>query len=134
MTPVLCLATAIFFEARGEPLEGKLAVAQVVLNRVESPRWENDICGVVFEGSQFSFTHDGKSDNIYRYKNVLEKRAATRAVEIAEAVLSGEVSLGVTSTHYHTIHINPYWTEVYELDGRIGNHIFYTCSEEERNC
>ncbi len=65
-----CLATAIYFEARGEPEEGQLAVAQVVLNRVKNPAYPNTICGVVYQNKtkrnrcQFSFACDGRSDRI----------------------------------------------------------------------
>src|SRR5690606_8644563 len=55
-----CLAGAIYFEARGEPLEGQLAVAQVIVNRAESPRFPDDYCGVVTQRSQFSFVRNGR--------------------------------------------------------------------------
>jgi len=48
MTPMMCLAAAIFFEARDQPIDGQRAVADVVMNRVESNRWPDGICGVVF--------------------------------------------------------------------------------------
>jgi spore germination cell wall hydrolase CwlJ-like protein len=59
-----CLAVAVFFESRSQPIEGQYAVAEVVMNRVESDRWPNTICDVVFQDKQFSFTHDGASDHI----------------------------------------------------------------------
>ena len=54
MTPLMCLAAAVFFESRSEPLEGQRAVAEVVMTRVESPRWPDEICAVVFQRKQFS--------------------------------------------------------------------------------
>ena len=62
MTAATCLALAIYWEARNQPTIGQLAVAQVVVNRVESKRWPSTICDVVWQKKQFSWTHDGKSD------------------------------------------------------------------------
>ena len=69
MIAATCLAALIFFEARGESLEGQIAVGEVAINRVESPRWPNDICAVVMQKKQFSYTHDGLSDNPERHIN-----------------------------------------------------------------
>ena len=69
MTGLACLVTAIFFEARDQPLMGQYAVAEVVMNRVASVKYPDDICSVVFQRKQFSFTHDGLSDKISRYTN-----------------------------------------------------------------
>ena len=69
-----CLIAVVFFEARDQPVQGQFAVAEVVMNRVESDRWPNGICEVVFQNKQFSFTHDGKSDNPLKYlHNDIEK-------------------------------------------------------------
>ena len=126
MTPLFCLAAAIFFEARDQPVQGQMAVANVVMNRVESPRWPDEICAVVFQPSQFSFTHDGKSDNYRKYtSNVGDRQAIGIAEEIAKSVIKGG-RLGLTSTHYHATYVSPYWRKQYHLDGRIGDHIFYT--------
>lgn len=57
MNALLCLATAIFFEARGEPIEGKELVANVILNRVEHSSYPDAVCGVVNQPKQFSYTH-----------------------------------------------------------------------------
>ena len=119
MTALTCMATAIFFEARGEPLEGQHAVADVILNRVEDTRYPDDVCSVVFEPYAFSFTHDGRSDRLP------ETAAADVAMAVAEDALSGQ-RLGLTATHYHTTAVQPYWAEHFEFDGRIGNHLFYT--------
>ena len=110
MTSMVCLAAAIFFEARDQPIHGQMAVANVVMNRVESPRWPDEICAVVFQPNQFSFTHDGKSDNYRKYTSNVGDRQA----------------IGIASTHYHATYVSPYWRKQYHLDGRIGDHIFYT--------
>ena len=119
MTALTCMAVAIFFEARGEPLEGQYAVADVILNRVEDTRYPDDVCSVVFEPYAFSFTHDGRSDRLP------ETAAADVAMAVAEDALNGQ-RLGLTATHYHTTAVQPYWAGHFEFDGRIGNHLFYT--------
>lgn len=121
-----CLIAVIFFEARDQPLEGQFAVAEVVMNRVESDRWPDNICDVVYQRKQFSFTHDGMSDNPRKYlKNNLEKQAYKTAKDIALEVDLGN-RIGITSTHYHRVDIKPYWTKHYHKDGTIGHHTFYT--------
>lgn len=121
-----CLVAAIFFEARDQPLEGQFAVAEVVMNRVESPRWPDNICDVVYQRKQFSFTHDGMSDNPLKYmKNNLEKQAYKTAKDVALEVDLGN-RIGLQSTHYHRVDVKPYWTKHYLKDGTIGEHTFYT--------
>lgn len=127
MTPLMCLSVAIYFEARGEPIDGQKAVAEVVMNRVEDGRYPDTICGVVFQKNQFSFTEDGKPDRLPKKPT----RASNRAKKVAQEVLEGD-TLGITSTHYHTASVKPYWKDYFELDGRIGNHIFYTNTTEYR--
>ena len=119
MTPLLCLATAVYFEARGENHVGQMAVAQVVVNRMHDDRYPDTICGVVWEPKAFSFTHDGKSD---RMKH---PESRSKALQVAKATLDGE-GLGITSTHYHTVSIKVYWSKQYQLDGRVDGHYFYT--------
>jgi len=118
-TALLCLATAIYFEARGENLMGQRAVAQVVINRVEDRRYPDTVCDVVWEPKQFSFTHDGKPEKMY------EVEAREKAMQVAEEALQGN-GLNITSTHYHSNKVMPYWKTHYKLDGRVGNHLFYT--------
>lgn len=119
MTGLACLALAIYFEARGESVDGKIAVAEVVMNRVEDPRYPKTICGVIQQDSQFSFMSDGKSE-VMR-----DPVAKAEAKELAKMVISG-YRLGITSTHYHTTSVKPEWTSAMMLDGKIGEHVFYT--------
>ena len=128
MTPLICLATAIFFEARDQPLLGQEMVAQVVMNRVEHDRYPDDVCSVVFEPYQFSFTHDGKSDRMSKHTAPKDRRAARMAREVASRFLEGD-TIGLPSTHYHTVTVAPWWKYEFTLDGRVGDHIFYTCSD-----
>lgn len=122
-----CLATAIYFEARGEPREGQLAVAQVVMNRVRSPDWPDTICGVVFQGQwnrngcQFSFACDGQPD---KPKDMVKWDEAMR---LAREVTDGKVFLDDIghATHYHATYVKPRWVRDMNLVERIGQHIFY---------
>lgn len=119
MTPLMCLAVSIFFEAGIEPVEGKEAVASVILNRVEDHRYPDDICSVVFEHRQFSFTHDGKSDKLPTGK------LAEESMTVAKEALQGNIAVS-TSTHYHTDYVSPEWAKVFTFDGKVGRHLFYT--------
>lgn len=120
MTTLLCLTVAIFFEARGEPIEGQFAVGQVILNRVDDPRYPDTVCDVVYEDRAFSFTHDGKSDRLPKKPT----GATERAREVASSLLRWGYPL--TSTHFHTASVEPLWSKSFKLDTRIGNHLFYT--------
>jgi spore germination cell wall hydrolase CwlJ-like protein len=122
---VLCLATAIFFEGRSETLEAQRFIGEVVMNRVEDSRYADNVCSVVFYPNAFSFTHDGKHDKIFRFDNPLEVEARDRAIDLALEIM-GEESRSITSTHYHTISVDPFWNSHYELDGQYGTHVFYT--------
>lgn len=129
MTPMICLAAAIFFEARDQPLDGMRAVGEVVMNRVESDRWPDDVCRVVYQNKQFSFTHDGKSDNYRKYNSNVGDREAGRIAEmLSKQILNGD-RLGLTSTHYHASYVAPYWRSFYHYDGMVGDHLFYTAKK-----
>jgi len=122
-----CLADAIYFEARGEPPRGQIAVAQVVMNRVFSGYYPNSVCGVVYQNShrhlacQFTFACDGIPDRIS------EPVAWERAKHIARDTLDGRFWLNDVgkATHYHAYWVHPWWVhEMHRLD-RIGVHTFY---------
>ncbi len=122
-----CLANAIYFEARGEPTRGQIAVAQVVMNRVFSGYYPNSVCGVVYQNAhrhmacQFSFACDGIPDRI------TEPAAYERAERIAHDTLDGKFWLPDVgkATHYHARWVHPFWVrEMHKLD-RIGVHTFY---------
>ena len=122
-----CLSLAIYYEARSESDVGQQAVAQVVLNRVRDRFYPDDVCSVVFQGSerrtgcQFSFTCDGSMARLP------EGRAWTKARETAAAVLAGRGDAPVgNATHYHTTAIHPYWAPSLAKVTTIGAHIFYS--------
>jgi len=122
-----CMATAIYFEARDEPLKGQIAVAQVIMNRIRSPFYPKTICGVVYQGErnrhgcQFSFTCTGK------HNSVREKPEWATAVKLAKQVIAGEVWLDDVgyATHYHATYVHPPWRHELDKICQIGGHIFY---------
>ena len=122
-----CLARAIYFEARNEPVRGQIAVAQVVLNRVFSPYYPEDVCGVVYQNAhrrlacQFTFACDGIPDVIR------EKGPWARAQRIAKQALDSQVWLTdvAKSTHYHATYVRPRWIREMKKMVKHGQHIFY---------
>jgi spore germination cell wall hydrolase CwlJ-like protein len=122
-----CLATAIYFEARDEPVRAQIAVAQVVLNRAFTPYYPNDVCGVVYQNDhrhlacQFTFACDGKS------KAIKEPEPWTRAQTIARDVLDGKLWMPdvAKSTHYHDDWARPNWIREMKKMDKLGGLIFY---------
>lgn len=121
-----CLTEAVYYEARGEPVDGQRAVAQVVLNRVRHPAFPHSICGVVFQGSaratgcQFSFTCDGSM------RRGREPGAWAEARRVAAAALSGYVFAPVgLATHFHATYVHPWWAGAMRRAVTVGAHVFY---------
>ncbi|KUF12013.1 cell wall hydrolase [Pseudoponticoccus marisrubri] len=121
-----CLAEALYFEARGESLKGQMAVAEVIMNRVDSPRYPNSVCGVINQGTgrkyacQFTYTCDGHPEHI------AEPGAWERVGQVARKMLSGAPrTLTKGATHYHTTAVNPKWARVFPRTAAIGVHRFY---------
>lgn len=122
-----CLAEAIYFESRGEPKRGQIAVAQVIVNRVFSGYYPADVCGAVYQNAhrhlacQFTFACDNVRDV------VREPDMWVQAKEIAADMLDGKLWLSTIgrATHYHAYWVHPNWVrEMRKLD-RIGVHTFY---------
>ncbi len=121
-----CLATAIYFEARGESIKGQAGVAQVILNRVRNPAYPSSICGVVYQNAdwsnrcQFSFACDGIPDLI------TDRGSYRLASDIAMAVSGGKIFLPevASSTHYYANYVNPKWARAMETMAQIGSHLF----------
>jgi spore germination cell wall hydrolase CwlJ-like protein len=121
-----CLAEAIYFESRGEPIAGQIAVAEVVLNRTRSRSFPGTICGVTKQGvgsgrgCQFSYACDGLSD-------VMKASAARdRSEKLARLMIDGRpriVSGG--ATYFHTRTIRPDWSRKFDRTVTIGQHMFY---------
>jgi hypothetical protein len=122
---LLCLTQAVYYEAGFEPIEGRRAVAQVVLNRMRHPAYPKSICGVVYQRDntpvcQFSFVCDG---------SLLRAPAAgawREAQDVARAALDGYVETSVGSaTHYHADYVAPRWAPMLTKVAKLGVHIFY---------
>lgn len=111
-----CLATAVYFEARGEPLEGQLAVAQVILNRVATGRFASSICGVVNQPGQFTYSRS--------------RAPATTSADwkIAQAIAAiaqdGTREIAPRAIAFHAARLAPNWSNM-EKVSKIGNHVFY---------
>ncbi len=122
-----CLAEAVYFEARGEPVMGQVAVAQVVLNRAFSGKYPNTVCGVVYQNAhrhlacQFTFACDGIRDVIR------EPDMWVRAKKIAAEMLDGKLWLPEVgkATHYHATYVHPGWVSEMKKMHKLGVHIFY---------
>ena len=121
-----CLSEALYFEARGEQIEGQIAVADVIINRKNSNQFPSTICGVVSEGApkrhacQFSYNCDGKLELIY------DKKTYRRIVKLASMILNGAFS-DVTdgATFFHASEVSPSWSKKFKKTRKIGRHIFY---------
>ena len=121
---LLCLTQAVYYEAGFEPVEGRRAVAQVVLNRMRHPAFPKSVCGVVYQSNgricQFTFVCDGA---LYRAP---AQDAWRRAQQIAQEALAGYVDTSVgEATHYHADYVAPRWAPLLAKVAKIGQHIFY---------
>lgn len=131
---LVCMATAIYFEARSEPMAGQFAVGHVIMNRVHDERYPNHVCEVITQGKlgsspsdkividecQFSFWCDGKSDE------PTDLRAFEIAIDVSRMMLAGiwyDPTEG--ATHYHSTGVSPEWKRTKTRVVRIENHIFY---------
>ena len=110
----LCLAGNIYFEARGEPLEGQILVAEVTMNIADG----GDICETVFEDGEFSWTND---ENLV----IEEPEAFSKAFALAQEILEKGCIICTKATNFHTRDTKPYWAEHMTLVGVYGNHLFY---------
>lgn len=126
---LLCLASNIFFESRGEPLEGQIAVAAVTMNRARGD--EDRVCKVVLKRKQFSWTihrvkHIEAGPWVSKRPMVKEPKAWVRSLLLAQLVLWGVVPNVVgEAKFFHTTDTSPYWADHYTQVAQIGNHIFY---------
>ncbi|MGD8590638.1 MAG: cell wall hydrolase [Chromatiales bacterium] len=132
---VHCLALNIYFEARGESEQGQRAVGHVVLNRVADKHYPDTICDVVKQGGeshlnqcQFSWWCDGRSDR------PINRKAWRNALRLANAILDGESKDPTNGAlWYHADYVNPYWSNVFTLVKKIGQHSFYLHKKQPEN-
>lgn len=118
---ILCLASAVYFEARGEPLAGQLAVAQVVINRSESSRFPSSYCGVVYQRAQFSFVQEGKIPSVEKASSAWA-RAKSIAFIAHRRLWESEAQ---DALYFHANYVNPSWSRQKTTRARINQHIFY---------
>jgi N-acetylmuramoyl-L-alanine amidase len=116
-----CLATAVYFEARGESLEGQLAVARVVMNRAASGRYPPDWCSVVKQPAQFSFVRNGQFPQADTNCDAWRKAEAIAELAAANVV----PSIGPDVLWYHADYVAPSWGQRLNMVEKIGAHIFY---------
>lgn len=114
-----CLAIGVYYESKGEPLEGQLAVAEVILNRTESGRFPRSVCGVLKQRGQFSFVRGGQLPQPPE-----SARAWKTALAVAK-VARGDMwdSKVSNALYFHARHVSPGWRRA--RIGSVGNHIFY---------
>lgn len=109
-----CLAKNIYFEARGESIQGKLAVAQVTINRMNDYRWPKTICQVVYQPGQFSWTH--------AKLKITDNKLYLHSRDLAYTILAQPL-IDFPYTHFHNTQVQPNWR--HNKKTKIGNHIFY---------
>lgn len=121
-----CLQEAIYHEARGETIPGQFAVAEVILNRVDSETYPASVCGVVHQNAhlanacQFSYACNGRS------RAMREPEARALAARIAQLMLTGAPrDLTDGATHFHTTAVRPRWARSFAQTAQIGVHLFY---------
>lgn len=119
--PIQCMAHTIYHEARSEPIKGQIAVASVVLTRVQAKRWKSTICGVVKMNNAFSFV-DNKTKSV---PPVNDKEKWQQAWILA-TLIKNPVPEMKTIDHYHNHSVHPYWNRFMKLEMTIGNHLFYS--------
>ena len=122
-----CLALNIYHEARGEPLQGKIAVAYVVLNRVAAAGFPGDVCEVIKQGGerrryrcQFSWWCDGRSD---RPRDLAAWRESLLVALLIKRGATDDPTEG--ALWYHADNVRPYWAKIFKKHLKIGKHIFY---------
>ncbi|MGI3168727.1 cell wall hydrolase [Pseudooceanicola sp. C21-150M6] len=122
-----CLAEALYFEARGESVKGQFAVAEVIMNRVDSPAFPDSICGVIHQGTgrkyacQFTYTCDG-------YPEVMSEKSALHQVSKVAGIMARGAERPLThgATYYHTLRVRPAWARKFSRTATIGVHHFYS--------
>ncbi len=116
-----CLAGAVYFESRGEPLAGQLAVAQVIVNRADSARFPSSYCGVVYQRSQFSFVKNGHMPQIETGSAAWERAKAIARIA-HEGLWESEAQ---DALYFHAKYVRPGWSRKKVARATISRHVFY---------
>lgn len=126
MLSVVCLAAAIYYEAGNQSVAGQMAVAEVILNRVDDERFPDTICGVINHDRgpsdidcEFSFMCDGKPESFG------DKVLYNQATNVAVVAMDGVTNVVGDSLFYHATYVNPWWARKMEFRIQIGDHKFY---------
>ena len=134
ISAITCMAVAIYFEARNQPVAGQLAVAHVISNRVTSKRYPDTVCEVIQQGAvyksghpvkhrcQFSFWCDSKPETIHDYG---AWQTAMRVAATVRDTSYPRVDVSEGATHYHTTEVSPKWRYTMKMTVQIGQHLFY---------
>jgi N-acetylmuramoyl-L-alanine amidase len=116
---VACLAEAVYFEARGTGQVGTEAVAHVVINRANSPKFPNSICGVVADRCQFAYRCDGYPDRL------AQSADRQQAIRTAQRVITGAPDITNGALFFHAASMEPGWFNTRPRVGMFGGNIFY---------
>lgn len=118
LNQIKCMTTAIYHESRGEPLQGQIAVAHVILNRVDSSRYPDDACEVVYQPNQFSYIERAQPDYTSHAWEV-----ATREAIMAYLRLTDDVTYGAKHYYAHD-KVYPFWADTGDVSVKIAGHTF----------
>jgi hypothetical protein len=128
-----CLAQAIYHEARGESAEGQLAVANVIVNRANSARYPDTLCGVIYQNvdrgryrCQFTFACDGRDDTPRERAAWARSQALADRVYASYAKGANPGAVPSSTLYYHTTAVRPSWSHTFRRVAQIGSHIFYS--------
>ena len=116
-----CIAVAVYHEARGESLEGQMAVAKVIMNRAASGKYPTSWCGVVKQPWQFSFVRNGRFPSVNQGSDAWRKALGVTRLAVANAV----PSVSTDCLWYHADYVAPKWRNNLQRASKIGTHIFY---------
>lgn len=134
ISAITCMAVAIYFEARNQPVAGQLAIAHVISNRVASKHYPDTVCEVIQQGAvyksghpvkhrcQFSFWCDSKPETIHDYG---AWQTAMRVAATVRDTSYPRVDVSEGATHYHTTEVSPKWRYTMKMTVQIGQHLFY---------
>ena len=124
---IKCLEKNLWHEARGENLYGLMAVAKTTLNRARMEGWPPDVCKVVYQSKQFSWTSKSKKNQQIKLKNSIDRQSYSLvqlATQLSIAAEMMQIDFMNGATYYHTTSVNPTWGRKMEVVGVIGDHIF----------
>jgi N-acetylmuramoyl-L-alanine amidase len=118
-TDMQCMADNLHHEAKVDGMRGMEAVASVVMNRVRDPRWPDNVCDVVYQPSQFSWT-------LKKSLRTMKMKHDWKTLAVATMALDGTlIDKTGGATHYHAVYVTPRWGLVYEFTVQVGQHLFY---------